>query len=168
MRMPPVRVLAALVVLALLGVATAGCGGGSDSLTLEEYFTRVDQADTDFQEESDALDERASTLEPANVGEARDLLDELLDIFEGFIDDLDGIEPPDDVKEAHDDAVEGLRSAVAAFRDALDESGDDASVDEFFSNLDPAAFDDATRGCLRLEEIASQHDISLDLDCGEE
>ena len=105
MRRPLLAALAGLAVL-------AGCGGGGDALSKEDYEQELDGAAADLTQASQTL---ATELSSAMAGDggfdqaAEDLraVRDQLDETAGQLDDLD---PPEDAVEAHDRLVDALRA----------------------------------------------------------
>jgi hypothetical protein len=169
MRPAFVRLSLVLVVTLGLAVVAVACGGGSDSLTLEEYFEELVAIDTEFSERAEELDAGLSETEDLDV--IREALDDFLAVLDDFIAELEGLEPPDEAQEAHDEAVQ----AAQDFRDELDtvvestEGAEDA--DAFFESASSEELTTASQAftdtCLALEGLATETDITADLDCDE-
>jgi hypothetical protein len=154
-----------------LGVVAAACGGdgGGDSLTLEEYFQRLDELDNKLTEQTDALEPRLESLSEA---EALEQLPEILTqqgaLFEDFSDGLADLDPPAEAEDLHIEAVDALGDLVDANRDARDQAeGVDsfADLEEVFGEDLTAAEARITQVCLDAEQLAADNDITVDLDC---
>ncbi len=178
MRSRPLPLLAIAASLLAFGVIAGGCiGGGGSGLTLAEYFQKLDALDNTQSEQSDALDAKLESdtadLEEAEaVALVQETVPEFIPIFQGFIDEASALEPPDEVEDAHNEALEALRDFVAVFQGII---GDDLAKASSFEDLE-AAFTSAefsaadgrlTEACLALERVATDHDITVDLDCEE-
>lgn len=159
------------------GLFAASCvvglgGGGGDALTLEEFFAEVEALDNKFESEVADVEAGFGELdESSSVEDAVDLLEQEVDVVEGFVDSLDGLEAPDEAADIHEEAVSAGRAVVQAFRDAIDESSDAESVEDFFSpfeagELDPV-FERFDQACLDAEALAAENNITVDLNCGE-
>ena len=160
----------AAVLVMVAGIAAAAgwaCDDEGNALTLEEYFQRIEEADSEANERSDEVFE----TEPETVEEAQDQLQDLPDIIRDFIEDLENIEPPEEAQDAHERVVEGGREAADQFEDIIDEASDAESIEDFFAALSSdefanvgQAFDDA---CQELQALADENEIDVTLNCGE-
>ncbi len=164
-----------LVVAALVGFGafTWGCNDdGGGSLSVEEYFERIDELDEEQQAKSDELEQKFDDLgEDASVDEVDDLFEEQIQILRDFVSDLDDINPPDEASEPHEQAVRAFNDVTSQFDDLLDGFREAETVEEAFASVgdsEIAEFEDATAACLELEEIAADNNIEIDLDCEDE
>lgn len=130
---------ALLVALVALVALSAGCGGGGDSLSQEEYQQELNQAATDLTEASGTL---GAALSQAMIGEgsfdeAADEMAAIRDELESTADDLDGVDAPEEAADAHERLVDSLR----AYSDDLEEiegqleDGTEAEITRSFSRL---------------------------------
>jgi len=153
--------------LLALGVAAGACkDGGGGALTLEEYFRKLDELDSEFSTGSDAVDAQIEGSQ--DLDEIRGLMDEQVTVFDDFIGGLEDLEPPDEVQEPHDNAIEGLSDFRDELSAAVDEAGDAETVDEAFAafdSLDFTGIEQAQAACRELEQIAADNNITVDLDC---
>jgi hypothetical protein len=152
-----------------LGFAVVACGGGGGSLSLDEYFQKVDALDQESADRTDELDRDFESAE--DVDEARDLIAELIAVSDDFRDGLAGLDAPDEAADAQAKALEGFDAFIAELTAALEDAGDATTVDDLYEallSIDEAGINQATEACLELEEIASENGIDVDLDCGEE
>jgi hypothetical protein len=85
-----------LAVLPVLVALAAGCGGGGDTLSAEEYRTQADEICGKANEKLDALGE------PESLEEFRSLIEESRPTVEGAVEDLGELEPPEDLEDAHE------------------------------------------------------------------
>jgi hypothetical protein len=174
------RRLTSLFIAALpLGLVIVGaCGDSADTLTLEEYFERLDAV-------LEAGDGELETLN-AQFVETRDAAqtdEEVQDAFRNFfagteqvfqqgISGLESIEPPPTVKEAHDEYVAIEVEALEFFSANVEPAERTSSPDDFLGILEvlqgPAAEEIIERkaeGCLALQAIADDSGITVDLEC---
>ena len=95
------RVLrAALVAMAMIAALAfaAGCGNEEQN----DYADDVNSAQESFLEEMTAA---ASQANPANAGQADQLIGEMQGAIDSFVSDLEGIEPPEEVADLHDELI---------------------------------------------------------------
>lgn len=122
---------AALTALALV-VLAAGCGGGDDRLTREEYQTEV-------REVGDTLGGALSGVDTSggDLTAVQGQVEGLQEALRTAADDLDELEPPEDVAGPHDRLVEGVRGFAKELEElgqALEE-GDLAAAAAFQEKL---------------------------------
>jgi hypothetical protein len=167
--------LAALLLLAsallTLGLV-AGCGGGGGTLTLEEFFQRLEQIDDDFEERSADLDAEFDALsEEEALDQAPGLLAQQLDLIREFLEDIGALEAPDEAADLLDRALSAGGDVVDRLDALLADLGDPQSLDELFAIFDDeeinAAFERFDQVCLDAEQLAADNDITVDLNCGE-
>lgn len=161
-----------LAPLAAFGAFAAACGGGSDQLTMEEFFTRVQTLDDQFSEDGDALDARFNDLTAdSSVEDATDLFNDQIDLIDAFVEDLADLNAPPEAQAVQDEAVTAGREVVQAFRDALDEASDAETIDDFavIFNSDElnTTFDRFDQACVAAETMAIDNGITVDYSCGE-
>ena len=165
---------AALATIALLAVAGGwACNDdGGDDLTLEEYFQRVDEIDNDSTERIDAVFN--GITDENDVEQFRDAFKDFAPIIDDVASDFDDLDPPDEAKDKHD----AMASALNAFSDKASEIADgvddiEASTpDEFFGTIGDQGFDAAsdtfTAACVDLQQLATDNNITVEIDCSEE
>ena len=174
-RFPPL-VLAVLALLALL--AACGGGGDSDPLTLDEYFTRLEALDAEFDRRNDVVAQQFDELftDDAWNGEEQielfqDTFAETTQIIGEFVRDLDEVDPPEEAAAAHAEAVATGKSFLAemeAATDAIAEAADEsAAFDAADAVFTSDAFDRFDATCSALQDIADEHGVAIDLDCEE-
>jgi len=168
------------VLLLGLGALGAGCGlsGGSDAISLDEYFQKIDEV----QENNDATfaTQEASAEEPSADATGEELAQFLRDSVTASAATLHDsgaaagdIEPPDEVADAHADVVAAINDAADALDGIADSIPDSLTLAEleqgtFFDSEDlNAAFDSLATACNTLEEIATANNITVDLACDE-
>lgn len=174
------RLLAPLLGALVLAIAFAGaCGGGGETLSLEQYFTELERLSGDLRDrggevEDEFNDQLASV---ASVDDAKEVLGPALaayeDVARDFVDGLDGLNPPSEAEDLHGQ----IRDIYEEGADALVDLGEEIDSIETESELitlgnDVATqFDDlGTRSddvCFELQGLADGNAIDVDLRCGE-
>ena len=157
--------------MGLIGVAlfVSGCGGDSDNgdeeLSLTEYFNGL-------QVLSDEVANRADSLaEPTGFDDdVADAFNQSLDIFHDFLSYVRDIHPPSETQGAHialvmalDDFIDGNET----FLGPLEEASTEAEFSAIFESA-PAEIGGSPIGsaCEDLQQVATDNDIRIDLDCG--
>ena len=174
-RFAPLAIIAAL--LLTIGAIAAACGGGGDgggdSLTIEQYFERLEALATSFDDRGTELEEgfdiTADTSDDELIELSRDFLGGGLAVLQDFVDDLDGLNPPAEAADAHSAAVDAGKAAIAALEDVvdrLDDVGSAADVEALFEDV-VADSESFSEGCFALQEIADDTGSPVDLQCGE-
>lgn len=161
--------LAATGLLVLFGAMAGGCKNGGGALSLEEYFQQLDDLDAESTAKRDALD--AQLEGTTGVSEAHDILEDELAVYDEFLEGLRDLNAPDEAREAHDDVIAGLDTFRDVFVDLLEEFGSASTLDEGFALFlaaDTTGIDQANEACVRLEGIAADNNIEVDLDCDDE
>lgn len=174
------RVLMVTIALVGLGAFAAACNDdGSDTLTLEEYFAKVDELDDNQGRHSDEIGRELDALgEDASPDAVADSLQKQADFLEDFRADLDDINPPAGgadarerrLEELHHELVRALGGATEQFDELIAEFREAESVDAAFEAFD-ASFDDASEignvhvSCQKLDDIAKEYNIAVDFDC---
>ena len=171
------RWLTSLFIAALpLGLVIVGaCGDSTDTLTLEEYFERLDavleagdgELETvvaQFVETSDA----AQTDEESHDA-FRNYFAGTEVVFQQVISGLEGIDPPSTVKEAHDEYVAIEVEALGFFTANVEPAERTSSLLGILEELQGPAADEIialkAEGCLALQAIADDSGIIMDLEC---
>lgn len=117
------RSLAGLVAVGAT-VLIAGCGGGSDSLSAEEFRAQADAICADANREIEAI------AEPTSAEQFLTYIQAALPIQRAQLDRLAALEPPDDLQAGFDAGVAAIRQQI----DAIDgagariEGGEDATA----------------------------------------
>jgi hypothetical protein len=157
------------VVIGVAAIAFAACGG-SDAMTLEEYFEEFQTTNNEFEERADKLFEEVDDTDPDALKQAfRDtppLIDE-------FIDELQAMDPPSEAADAHNEAVEAGRVLVQEYEAFVEDFDDtDGSLDELLEvleGIETSALGDALEefgtACEQLQTIADDNEIEVDLEC---
>ena len=171
------RLLVPFFVL-LLSFATlaAACGDDGETLTLEEYFQRLDAVDNEADERGQALeDEFPQAFEEPKP--TQEFINSLTALVRDFVDSLEQIDPPAQVEDAHNDAA----AAGTDFAQVLEEAAPQIEGVESASELEEmlgdlfaedsefaAADEQFTNSCVALQQIADDNEIDVDLECEEE
>ena len=171
-----VAAIVVLVGLAAFGVACKNGGGGG--LSLEEYFQKIDEV----QNNNDATfaTQEASQGEPSADASGEELATFVRDGITASADTLrdsagkaDDIDPPDEVAGPHADIVAAINNAVTALDGMADSMPDTVTLADleqgtFFDNEELNAADEQfLAACSALEQIASDNNITVDLNCEE-
>jgi hypothetical protein len=113
-----------LLAISLLAMAAAGCGGGGDRLTQEEFASQANAICQDFEQKIDDLGA------PENLDDIEGFADEAAEIAGDGRDELAGLNPPEDLEadyarllETLDEAIENIERIGDAAAD-----GDEAEV----------------------------------------
>ena len=166
-----------IVRIAMVAAVSAAALGGwactdseGNELTLEEYFTQLEDLDNQFSARTDAAFEDVSEdPEPAEIQSA---LAELAGIIDEFVADIEELDPPEEAQEAHDAAVEAGHATADAYDTLAEAAGEAESVDAVFAGEvaqdAQEAIDQFTTACLDLQQIADDNSIEVALDCGDE
>ena len=136
-----------LVGLAVLGAVAliAGCGGGSDTLSADEFRTQADGICADANRELEGL------TEPSSNDQFLPFLRSGLEIQSAQIDKLKELEPPSDLETPFNDAIDLIERKNAAIDGAADriEGGEDpeaviTAINSQVDDLDAQADEKAT------------------------
>jgi hypothetical protein len=144
--------------LAVVGAAAliAGCGGGSDSPSADEFRERADAICADANREIDGLTEPAS----ADTDEVLPFLTSGLTIQQSQIDELRDLEPPSDLEGTWNEAIDLLEQRQALIQEAADRIAAGESAAEVLG-------DDAEIERLQEESRQKARDLGLTV-CGSE
>ena len=159
----------AALAVALVGAAAFGfaCSDDGGSLTLDDYFSKLQKLDDQFEEDSAKLD---AAFESEDLDEIKSAFESGTESAGDFVDDLDALEAPDEAKEIHEEAVAAGNELVDALKDMNDAIQDADSPDALATiDFDPVgtASERFNGACLDLEALAADKDIELDLNCEE-
>jgi hypothetical protein len=169
-----IRPLTGLLALAL--AFAAGCGGGGDALTLEEYFDEVLALSETFDAEGSALEEQFNAENPTTDEErielAEEFFNEALTVLEEFVGGFEDLDPPPETEAAHEETVSAGNAAIDSLHEIIDQVGEaetQAELEELFVQFlgTGTAFDTFSKTCFSLQEIADDEGIDVDLLCGE-
>jgi hypothetical protein len=92
-------------------VLAAGCGGGDDRLSREEFVSEAEQVCDDFDQRVNEVDE------PQNADDVERYVNEVRPVVEDGLNDLRGLQPPEEFEEQWDE----LMAANDAGLEALDD-----------------------------------------------
>ena len=161
------------ILLAAMAAFAAACGGSGETLTLEEYFQRLDAVDNEADERGQAIeDEFPQAFEEPKP--TQEFINSLTALVRDFVDGLEQIDPPAQVEDAHNEAAAAGTDLAQVLEEAAPqlESVESASEledvigDVFAENSEFAAADERfTNSCVALQQIADDNDIDVDLDC---
>jgi hypothetical protein len=164
--------LIASMAIGAIALGAIACNDDKESLTLEEYFQRVDEIDNDGTERIDAVFN--GITDEDDVQQFREAFKDFAPILGDLADDLDGLDPPDEVRDEHDAMAEALNAFADKANDIAEDIDDieAATPDELFAAIDEQGFtetDDAfTAACRDLQQVATDNSIDVDLDCEDE
>lgn len=159
----------ALITAALLLFAACGDDGAA---SLEDYFGELETAGIAYDEASAPVD--------AALSDSSDPLTDVKAAFPVFVDDLstfvgtlDAMKPPAEVAEVHASTVVHGKAVLAAFQavvtelDAVDDMG---GLIALFEGPTMARVSEAgdlfSDGCSKLQAVADDNGIDVDLRCG--
>lgn len=168
-----VRMVMVTIALVGLGAFAPGCNDdGSGTLTLEEYFEKVDELDDNQTRQSDEIERELDAMgEDASPDEVADSFQKQVDLLDDFRADLDDIKPPAEVEEAHNEVVRALGGATEQFDELVAEFREAESVEAAFAAFEDSDFSEiekANEACRELEGIAAENSIEVDFDCDDE
>jgi hypothetical protein len=109
-----------------MGLAAAGCGGGTDRLSRADLIEEADATCAEFDQRVEEVDE------PESLDDIERYVQEIRPIVEEGTDELDALEPPEELQDEYDDWIAATRSGVDRF-DELEEaaaSGDEQRIQE--------------------------------------
>ena len=155
--------------MGLIGVVLliGACGGdnGTDALSLTEYFNGL-------QALSDEVASRADSLaEPAGFDDdVAGAFNQSLDIFRDFLRAVRDLHPPTEAQGAHDALVMALDAFIdgnEALLGPFEEASTEAEFSAIFESA-PAEIEGAPIGsaCEDLQQVATDNNIRVNLDCG--
>ena len=131
--------LVGIVVLVLISALLAGCGGGgSDTLTKDEYQAQVTAAAKELAASFSEIGKEANSLtgDVSSLNDAKELFAKLSDVvakgednLRSFADELNALSPPEDAKEANAKLADGLDKLADDFG-SLATALDDGSISD--------------------------------------
>jgi len=164
--------LAIATSLLALGAVAVGCGG-TEALSAEEYFNRLEAIAKETQEKDSAAQpsgEDSASLTPDEVKEQGiAVLNSSAAINEDALKKVDDLDPPDDLQEAHDRLVAAESDMATRFRDFAAEVRNipPEGIEEFFNSqvFVESTFADFDAACSALQDLANGKNIDVDLNC---
>lgn len=172
-------VITAVTTIFAAALLVTGCGGGSgDSLKLEEYFAEFEAISADADEQINALYADIPDEDIIGTDEELALGQEFLVTFVGVtrdaLDRSTTLSPPDPVRDAHNESIDVLEQLTVLLEEVADAVGGaetlaeaEALQAEFQPTID-ATFLRLDEACFDLELLAAEHDIVVDLACGDD
>ena len=168
-------ILTAVALLTVLSLSTACGGDGEDELTLDTYFQRLEVLDSDAERKIDdvaakSVEELEQAGSVSERGEAMDkFMSAWLPIMRDYTSDLGDLNPPSEAQDAHDAMVTALKAGAEEIEDVAGKFSQVQSQEEFDSLVDDssaeAAFNEIGETCSRLQTVANDNNIAVDLDC---
>lgn len=156
-----------LIALAFAAMALASaCGSAAGELTLEEYFLKVRAIVDEFQEERDEVLIEHLALE-AEI-DSTEVLNAILPILRDMVGAFQDLDQPVDVDPAHREAAEALGIILEENEERVARLVDADLEEPLFREPRPefdAAIARLEAACFKLQDIADDSDIALDLDC---
>lgn len=120
------RHLSLLVLLALLALVTAGCGGGASK---DDYEAGLGRVQAQLEDANEASREASGTSETA---ERADALGKAQAAIDRAADTAEGLEPPDDAKDEHEQLASALRDYADLFGELASLKEDDPRQTELY------------------------------------
>ena len=164
--------LAIATALLALGAVAVGCGG-TEALSAEEYFNKLEAIANETQEKESAAqpsEEDSASLTPDQVKEqGSEFLDSSATINEDALKKVEDLDPPDDLQEAHDRLVAAEDDMATRFRDFAAEVRDipPEGIEDFFNSqvFVESTFADFDAACSVLQDLANGKNIDVNLNC---
>jgi hypothetical protein len=151
------------------------CGGGGDGeeLSLDEYFRQFDAIEEGMKTSSTALDEQSVGTIGEDVQATRDYVDGYHDIVAQGLNDVKALQPPSEVREAQDEFVAALSNMISLWKNLSDRLAGVETPEELQTLLMEVqgetqwleASQRFTDACRKLQGIADEKSIDVDLDC---
>jgi len=179
----PIRPRPTVLFIALLSLALvigAACrGGGSDALTLEEYFEELDAiletSDTEFERlQTEYVGNPEGPQAWVEVAAFQDFCAGVVQHYRRTVADLESIDPPPLVEGAHDEYAATQVEALRFFTAISDRAWRVSTLDEFIELLLDARGpawreieDREDEWCFALERIGVRSGIEVNLECFE-
>ena len=170
--------------VAIFAVLIAGCGGGgSDPLTLEEYFAQFEAIDADVDAQFEAAfeevfadfpDEEDIFADEANLPLLKEVSRAFPRITSDSLDRLKELDPPSEVEDAHNDMVAALADLLVAFEEGIevfDEAETMAEFETLNDELQPdidAAQTLVADACFAVVAIGVDNGIANNISCGQD
>jgi hypothetical protein len=164
----------------VLSLACAGgvkdkdsASGPGPQLSLDEYFHELSAA---FDRLEQATERSAQPPDPRSAGSPEELLglfqDSITDLGSSaaaFISEVEALEPPEEAADAHQEFLQALRSDYerisALAKDVREAESVEAATSAVLAGAAPLAA--SREPCRRLQSIAEEHSIGVELACEE-
>ena len=129
-----VRALLPLALPVLIAFA-AGCGGGAETLTADEYRKQADAICAKANKKIEALGE------PDSIDEFRNLVEDARPTVEDAVEDLGELDPPEDLEKAHDRWMDQNERLLETFEklETVEDEQELARLGEQFAEENEAA-----------------------------
>lgn len=133
------RVLATILLLGVLGLIVAGCGGGGGNSRNDAYAGSKDEYAAALNSICTSVNQKLKALDLTDIAAYGLHGDEAIGIGDKAIDKIDNLQPPDEVKDSANAFVSKVREEQDKLRDLVDEAkkGDAAKVNEIASEIKP-------------------------------
>lgn len=125
------RSMTALAVAAIMGLAACG-GGGSSSLSEDDFVDEVNDLCSDANDDLDKIDP------PASIEDIEDFAADTRKVFENLREDLGEISAPSDFEDDFADALDAIDEVISLLTD-LEEAGADGNEADVNSIIDDLA-----------------------------
>ena len=165
-----------VVLLLVAGLAVACSDGDGGSLSLEEYFQQLDEAQNGVDQRFDDFFQQEEPGPDASEEDIAAFAHGVVQAFATILGDAEGtfgdLEPPAEAEDPHNDLLEAIGDSRAALEGAEDDIPDALSLEEL-ETFDPFAeaedaFGRVDAACKELQTIADDSSIDVDLECEEE
>lgn len=155
------------------GVAAAilfACGGGggeSKPLTLEEYFQEVQALAAELNAGEEPI--LATLRNSENVEDLKGALAQYPDVVSAYLKELQKLTAPAEAAEAHATAVQASQEFQDAVKTAMADTRESTTVDGFFAAANAVQIAVTSQSmavaCDGLQQVADEHQVSVDLGC---
>ncbi len=157
-----------LSVASVLVLLLSACGSDGDALSDREYFEALGEVAAAAEAQDQALD---AAFPFGDTPPDAETLTAVLDRFQAIFSDaragFAGLATPPDLAVAHNEMVAAQDAVIGEFERARGVVETVADLQTFFAEASPA-FDEFTRACLNLEQLAADRGIVVELFCPEE
>ena len=154
------------------GAFTAGCGGDSKALTLEEYFQQLSEAKHELGAGlRDATPQNAGTTlsEEQQLQALADSFTEGIPLVEHFLAEIEMLRPPEAVIVEHNQLVEETSLFLAVMNRVSEKIGALETVDELEPLFERERYSQAAfrfrDACTQLQLVADKNEIDINLVC---
>lgn len=158
-----------------IAVLVAGCGGGTNALTLEEYFEQFTAIDADAGAQLDALyadfpEGAAALTDDANLPYFKKVMAAFPHIISELHDRLGDLAPPAEMEDAHNELIAAGEDLLAAFEEGgevfeeAETMAEFSALNEGDSDLN-ASVEQFEAACLAFVAIAAANSIPVTITC---